>query len=192
MARVASWLFAALVASAGAQAQPASAVPKRVNGVVTLMHIGDIHGHLVSRPDALGSDRRVGGIARIATVVERIRRERGGRALLVNVGDALQGSAEALFTRGQAVIDVLTPLRIDAFIPGNWDFTYGIDRFVETFVGARGRRPLAPWPTVASNLYYATPAVVMGSPYAHLTGERVLPAFIVREVDGRVGNPPLY
>lgn len=148
------------------------------------MHIGDIHGHLVSRPDALGGDRRLGGIARIATVVERIRRERGERALLVNVGDALQGSAEALFTRGQAVVDVLAPLRIDAFIPGNWDFTYGIDRFVETFVGVRGRRPLAPWPTIASNLYYATPAAVMGSPYAHLTGERVLPAFIVREVGG--------
>jgi S-sulfosulfanyl-L-cysteine sulfohydrolase len=184
VARVASWLFAALAASAGAQAQPASAVPKRADGVVTLMHIGDIHGHLVSRPDALGSERRVGGIARIATVVERIRRERGGRALLVNVGDALQGSAEALFTRGQAVVDVLTPLRIDAFIPGNWDFTYGIDRFVETFVGVRGRRPLAPWPTIASNLYYATPAAEVGSPYAHLTGERVLPAFIVREVGG--------
>jgi 2',3'-cyclic-nucleotide 2'-phosphodiesterase (5'-nucleotidase family) len=183
VARVASWLFAAVVASAGAHAQPASAVPKRADGVVTLMHIGDIHGHLVSRPDALGTDRRAGGIARIAAVVERIRRERGGRALLVNVGDALQGSAEALFTRGQAVVDVLAPLRIDAFIPGNWDFTYGIDRFVETFVGARGRRPLAPWPTIASNLYYATPAA-MGSPYAHLAGERVLPAFIVREVDG--------
>ena len=148
------------------------------------MHIGDIHGHLVSRPDALGGDRRVGGVARIATVVERIRRERGGRALLVNVGDALQGSAEALFTRGQAVIDVLSPLRIDAFIPGNWDFTYGIDRFVETFVGAAGRRSTR---SMADGRFEP---LLLRRPRRHgravrdLTGERVLPAFLVRDVGG--------
>jgi len=167
-----------------------SAVSRRGGtGTVTLIHIGDVHGHLVSRPDALGgADRRVGGLARVATVVERIRRSREGRTLLVNVGDALQGSAEALFTSGQAVIDAMAPLRIDAYVPGNWDYVYGIDRFVETFADRGSRRPLAPWPTLASNLYYATPDAGMRSPYVDVTGERVLPPFVVREVDGvRVG-----
>jgi 2',3'-cyclic-nucleotide 2'-phosphodiesterase (5'-nucleotidase family) len=92
------------------------------SGEVTLIHIGDIHGHLVPRPDATVASRRsVGGLARMATVIDRIRRERGGRALLVNVGDAVQGSAEALFTRGQAVVDLLALLRVDAYVPGNWD-----------------------------------------------------------------------
>jgi sulfur-oxidizing protein SoxB len=161
----------------------------RASGDVTLIHIGDIHGHLVPRPDAtIASGRTVGGLARMATVIDGIRRERGGRALLVNVGDAVQGSAEALFTRGQAVVDVLTLLRVDAYVPGNWDYVYGIDRFVETFVGARNARPLAPWPTIASNLYYATPDAGMRSPYVDVTGERVLPPFIVRDVGGvRVG-----
>jgi 2',3'-cyclic-nucleotide 2'-phosphodiesterase (5'-nucleotidase family) len=156
---------------------------------VTLVHIGDIHGHLVPRPDvARGDGRTVGGLARMFTVVERIRRQHAGRTLLVNVGDALQGSAEALFTRGQAVIDVLALFRIDAYVPGNWDFVYGIDRFVETFVGAHERAPLASWPTIASNLYYATPDKGMRSPYVDVTGERVLPPFVVREVGGvRVG-----
>ena len=157
------------------------------NGTVTLIHIGDIHGHLVPRASALGSGT-VGGVARIATTVERIRREHAGRALLVNVGDALQGSAEALFTRGQAVVDVLGLLRIDAYVPGNWDYVYGIDRFVETFVGLEGRRPLAPWKTIASNLYYSTPDAGMRTRYVDMTGERVLPPFVVREIDGvRVG-----
>jgi sulfur-oxidizing protein SoxB len=161
----------------------------RGTGTVTLIHIGDLHGHLVPRADALRSgDRKVGGVAHLATVVERIRRARGDRALLVNVGDAVQGSAEALFTRGQAVIDALAPLRIDAYVPGNWDYVYGIDHFVASFAGFAGRRPLAPWPTIASNLYYATPDAGMRSPYVDVTGERVLPPLLVREVDGvRVG-----
>src|SRR6185295_14620601 len=100
------------------------------NGTVTLIHIGDLHGHVVPRPDALGPEgRTVGGIARMATVIEQIRRSHPRQTLLVNVGDAVQGSAEVLFTRGQAMIDVLGPLGIDAFIPGNWDYVYGIDRF---------------------------------------------------------------
>ena len=127
--------------------------PPRADGTVTLIHIGDIHGHLVPRADVLSSSpRTAGGLARMATVIERIRRAHDGRALLVNVGDALQGSAEALFTRGQAVVDVLAPFRIDAYVPGNWDYVYGIDRFVETFVGGGRRKPLAPWATIASNL----------------------------------------
>ena len=158
-------------------------------GTVTLLHIGDLHGHLVPRPDALGDGRRnVGGLAQLATVVHQIRRANPDRTLLVSVGDAVQGSAEALFTRGRAVIDALTPLGIDAYIPGNWDYVYGIDHFVETFAGFDGRRPLVPWPTIASNLYYATPDAGMRSPYVDVTGERVLPPFLVRDVGGvRVG-----
>src|SRR5215218_3256367 len=166
-------------------AQLAAARGRPADGVVTLIHIGDIHGHLVPRPDALGGTTgTVGGLARVATVVERIRRAHPGQTVLVNVGDAVQGSAEALFTRGQAVVDPLALLRVDAFIPGNWDYVYGIDRFVETFVGTAGRRPLAPWPTIASNLYYSTPDAGMRAPYVDVIGERVLPAFVVREVGG--------
>ena len=159
------------------------------SGTVTLIHIGDLHGHLVPRPDALGEPaRNVGGLAQLATVVERIRAANRGRTLLVNVGDAVQGSAEALFTRGGAVIDVLTPLGIDAYVPGNWDYVYGIDHFVASFAGFDGRKPTAPWPSVASNLYYATPDAGMRSPYIDVTGERVLPPFLVRDVGGiRVG-----
>ena len=86
---------------------PQRSIPSRHSGsgTVTLIQIGDIHGHLVPRPDGRRRDAtRVGGLARVATVVDRIRRARGGQALLVTVGDAVQGSAEALFTGGRAVI----------------------------------------------------------------------------------------
>ncbi|HUQ84686.1 MAG TPA: bifunctional metallophosphatase/5'-nucleotidase, partial [Gemmatimonadaceae bacterium] len=141
------------------------------------------------RPDAsAAAPTTVGGLARMATVIERLRRERKGRTLLVNVGDAVQGSAEALFTSGRAIVDIFALLHVDAYIPGNWDYVYGIDRFVETFVGAKGKQPLAPWTTVASNLYYSTPDAGMRSAYVDVTGERVLPSYVVRDVGGvRVG-----
>jgi sulfur-oxidizing protein SoxB len=178
--------FALLAAVQGTSPAPR---PAAGTGTVTLIHIGDLHGHLVPRPDALGSaGHRVGGIAQLATVVRGIRQANPNRTLLVNVGDAVQGSAEALFTRGQAVLDVLAPLGIDAYIPGNWDYVYGIDHFVATFAGFAGRKPLVPWATLASNLYYATPDAGMKSPYVDVTGERVLPPFLVREIGGvRVG-----
>ena len=169
-----------------AHAPPPSAAG---SGTVTLIHIGDIHGHLVPRPDALGpGSRTVGGVARMATVIARIRQAHPNQTLLVNVGDAVQGSAEALFTRGKAIVDVLEPLGIDAFIPGNWDYVYGIDRFVETFVGLNGAQPIAPWRSIASNLHYSAPDAGMRSRYLDLTGEPVLPPFVVRDVGGvRVG-----
>ena len=48
--------------------------------------------------------------------------------LLLNTGDTIQGSAEALFTKGQALVDVLNRFAIDAYAPGNWDWVYGADR----------------------------------------------------------------
>ncbi|HUQ80750.1 MAG TPA: metallophosphoesterase, partial [Gemmatimonadaceae bacterium] len=179
----------ALAAAVAVAAAGLGGATRHGDGEVTLIHVGDIHGHLVPRQDAVGAGgRTVGGLARLATVVDRIRARHGGRALLVNVGDAVQGSAEALFTSGGAVVDVLAMLRVDAYVPGNWDYVYGVDRFVETFVGAKRNPPLAPWTTVASNLYYATPDAGMRSPYVDVTGERVLPPYVVREVGGvRVG-----
>ena len=48
--------------------------------------------------------------------------------------------------------------------------------------------PTVPWPSIASNLYYATPDAGMRSPYVDVTGERVLPPFVVRTIgEVRVG-----
>jgi len=119
-----------------------------------------------------------GGLARMYTVIEEIRKRRK-HTLLLNTGDTIQGSAEAMFTRGQALVDVLNLFRIDVYAPGNWEFVYGTERFLELFAGDK---PLASWNTIAANLYYD------GEPYATRTGELVLPPIAVRNVGGlRVG-----
>ena len=126
------------------------------SGEVTLIHIGDIHGHLVPRANVRSdtTGRMEGGLARMYTEVKKIRDDNKGRTLTINTGDTLQGSGEALFTRGQAMIDVLNLFKFDAYTPGNWDFLYGPDRFKETFIGTDSTPPLAPWNIQSANLYY--------------------------------------
>ena len=147
---------------------------------ITLIHIGDIHGHLMPRPNLRSdsSGRPEGGLARMHGLIEQIRKQRK-HTLLLNTGDTIQGSAEALFTRGQALVDVINPFRIDAYAPGNWEFVYGTERFLELFAG---ERPKAPWNTIMANVYYD------GEPYASRDGQLVLPPFLVRKVGGlRIG-----
>jgi sulfur-oxidizing protein SoxB len=129
------------------------------SGELVLIHTGDIHGHLVSRPNVRSDTqgRMEGGLARIATVIDQIRADHPGSSLYFNTGDTLQGSAEAMFTRGQALIEVMNLLKPDFDEPGNWDYLYGTQRWLETFVGLGGKPPLLSAKSVAANLYYACP-----------------------------------
>jgi sulfur-oxidizing protein SoxB len=76
---------------------------------------------------------RIGGFAHLATLVERLRADRPG-ALLLDGGDNWQGSATALWTRGQDMVDASRLLRIDA-MTGHWEFTYGARRVRELVEG---------------------------------------------------------
>ena len=158
------------------------------SGQVTLIHTGDIHGHMVPRANVRSDStgREEGGLARIYTKIQKIRDDNKGKTLTINTGDTLQGSGEALFSRGQVMIDVLNEFKFDAHAPGNWDYLYGTARFEETFKGVNGAAPLANWNALASNLYYTNQfdtAAVCGKTDA--TGnkfKRVLPPYSIKTV----------
>ena len=69
---------------------------------------------------------RMGGFAHLATLVKRLKASRPG-ALLLDGGDAWQGSATALWTKGQDVIDAQKLLGVEV-MTGHWEFTYGQER----------------------------------------------------------------
>jgi sulfur-oxidizing protein SoxB len=152
------------------------------DGNVTLIHIGDIHGHLIPRPNFRQGDpdygKQVGGLAYLYDQIKKIR-QKHPNSLLINTGDTIQGSAEALYSEGQAIVDILNQFKIDAFVPGNWDFLYGTERFRELFAGDK---PKTNWHALAANLYYSTLYDFPLSRYADKAGQRVLPFYLIKQV----------
>ena len=66
---------------------------------------------------------KVGGFAHIATLVKQLKASRPG-ALLLDGGDTWQGTATALWSEGQDMVDACKLLGVD-IMTGHWDFTYG-------------------------------------------------------------------
>ena len=69
---------------------------------------------------------KVGGFAHLATLVNQLKSSRPG-ALLLDGGDTWQGSATALWTQGQDMVEAALKLGVDV-MTGHWDFTYGEER----------------------------------------------------------------
>ena len=72
---------------------------------------------------------RVGGLDRVATVVNHIRSDRPD-ALLLDGGDTWHGSYTCHHTAGQDMVNVMNTLRPDA-MTFHWEFTLGSDRVTE-------------------------------------------------------------
>jgi sulfur-oxidizing protein SoxB len=67
----------------------------------------------------------MGGYAQLAILVKRIRAERPGRVVILDGGDTLQGSATALWTRGEDMVKAMNQLGVEVFTPHR-EFTHGI------------------------------------------------------------------
>jgi sulfur-oxidizing protein SoxB len=66
---------------------------------------------------------KVGGFAHLATLLKRVRASRPN-ALLLDGGDSWQGSATALWTKGEDMRGAQKRLGVD-YMTAHWEFTYG-------------------------------------------------------------------
>ncbi|MBZ0162532.1 MAG: thiosulfohydrolase SoxB [Notoacmeibacter sp.] len=94
---------------------------------------GTPHAYALTSEDFAALARtygKMGGLDRVATIVKRIRAERGDNVLLLDGGDTWQGSYTAQQTLGADMVEVMNALEPDA-MTGHWEFTYGAERVKE-------------------------------------------------------------
>jgi len=105
--------------------------PPHLVGKAFLEHFGiesnSIEAHAFTYLDFDQATRkygRVGGFSHLATLVKRLRAERGDdNSLLLDGGDTWQGSGTSYWTRGRDMVGACNLLGVDA-MTGHWEFTY--------------------------------------------------------------------
>ncbi|MEJ8573857.1 bifunctional UDP-sugar hydrolase/5'-nucleotidase [Microbaculum marinum] len=94
--------------------------------------------------DTIDSDEERGGFARLAALVAH-ERETSENVILVNAGDAISPSLLSSFDRGSHIIELLNETPPDVFVPGNHEFDFGPEVFLQRMGEAR-------FPVLAANL----------------------------------------
>lgn len=110
---------------------------------LTILHTNDVHSHIDPFPadHALYPNR--GGIARRATLIQRIRNE-NPNVLLLDAGDIFQGTPYFNFYGGELEFRLMSRLQYDAATLGNHDFDNGLE-------GLLAQMPQAQFPFISAN-----------------------------------------
>lgn len=93
---------------------------------ITILHTNDVHSHIEPFGPEEGRNAGLGGVARRATLIEKIRRE-NPNTLLLDAGDIFQGTPYFNFYGGELEFKLMSKLKYDAATIGNHDFDNGID-----------------------------------------------------------------
>ena len=150
MKRIFGLVLALLVLLTGA-ACAESAEPALAQDVVVLF-TSDVH---------CGIDQGFGYAGLVA--VRESMEAAGNHVLLVDNGDAIQGEPIGTMTTGEAIIELMNAVGYDIAVPGNHEFDYGMDRFLELTGKAN-------FPYISANF--------------NKDGELVFAPYVVREFDG--------
>ncbi|WP_047415470.1 bifunctional UDP-sugar hydrolase/5'-nucleotidase [Cellulophaga sp. Hel_I_12] len=93
---------------------------------ISILHTNDVHSHIDPFPKSDANFPNLGGLARRATLVQRLRQE-NPNTLLFDAGDIFQGTPYFNFYGGELEFKLMSMLKYDAATIGNHDFDNGID-----------------------------------------------------------------
>ncbi|WP_320814994.1 metallophosphatase [Flavobacterium sp.] len=95
---------------------------------ITILHTNDVHSHIDPFPIDHPKNANQGGVAKRATLVERIRSEEPN-VLLLDAGDIFQGTPYFNYYGGELEFKLMSMMKYDLATMGNHDFDNGIDGF---------------------------------------------------------------
>lgn len=93
---------------------------------ITILHTNDVHSHIDPFGPNDGRNANQGGVARRATLIEKIRQE-NPNTLLIDAGDIFQGTPYFNYYGGELEFKLMSMLKYDVATIGNHDFDNGID-----------------------------------------------------------------
>ncbi len=136
---------------------------------LTILHTNDTHGHLLpySYPDVFGpqSDiaklavhKDIGGAARRATLVKRIRGEKDHETLLIDAGDICDGTPFSTEYHGEADIAAMNSIGYDLACPGNHEYNNPLKQ-VQKLIS------LAKFPLISANSVIKADGSSVYTPY---------------------------
>ena len=130
---------------------------------VVLVATTDVHGRATAW-DYLAERAAPGGLTRVATVVDSLRRRYPGQVVVLDAGDMLQGNAFAAYQARQGrrqpnpIVEAMNLVGYDAATPGNHDFDWGVPELERALADAA-------FPYVSANLFRVPSDSLLVSPF---------------------------
>lgn len=118
------------------EAGESTAVQRGAAKHLTILQTTDIHAQLNTHDEFFWENdravyRKRGGLSRIKSLVESVRRQNPEGTLLADTGDCFQGGAVAALSQGEAMVPLMNYMSYDLVLPGNWEVVYGKDQLLK-------------------------------------------------------------
>ena len=96
---------------------------------IVVLYTNDVHGGISDNQALSGSSKSL-GYAGLAAVKAQAEKTAAG-VTLVDIGDAIQGSVVTTESEGMDVVNLMKEVGYDLLVPGNHEFDYGMDAFLD-------------------------------------------------------------
>lgn len=113
------------------------------NDSLTILHTNDMHSHIDPFPDDGRKYGGMGGMAKRAALIEKIRKEQK-HVLLLDAGDIFQGTPYFNVFNGELEFKLMSKMKYDAATLGNHDFDNGL-------LGLKNQLENASFPFLSAN-----------------------------------------